>query len=426
MTQVLVSGNGNNINEKYDKLLKSADKIGDNLSEKGQLTDEDIETIAETINSVDSPGSELLEKAKEEASKPQQNMSSTANIVINPMTGKPMSVVDFDDEEDDIHLQSFEEMMADPTIKPMDIDISKVEISQDDVKNALAGYGTDKDFSIEDYNKIIEAADRFKKKEKFSYYVAMPDNIKTMIDRVISTDLELASKMGNFRAEARNYVASELLRDIVSSATTNTALIDLDKFIKTSQAKASIEIKRDDYWRSTREYFLKTLPTIIEKMISDGKGDQVDVLTKAREAFIQSYTYTDMMDKYKSGKIRVKKIQIEKFEKTCRDFNTRYQKSQNIITELSLALSSLDRHAPKHYDIDVLKEFLCIFVNYTRNMDPNDKIDHVFMYYFIYNITTLDFYNKENEEDVAFHDELLSNIDTCLKDIIEFRNNKKE
>ena len=426
MTQVLVSGNGNNINEKYDKFLKNADKIGDNLSEKGQLTDEDIETIAETINSVDSPGSELLEKAKEEASKPQQNTSSTANVVINPVTGKPMSIVDFDDEDDDIHLQSFEEMMADPTIKPMDIDITKVEISQDDVKNALAGYGTDKDFSVDDYNKIIEAANRYKKKEKFSYYVAMPDCIKIMIDRVISTDLELASKMGNFRAEARNYVASELLRDVVTSATTNTALIDLDKFIKTSQAKASIEIKRDDYWRSTREYFLKTLPTIIEKMVSDGKGDQADVLTKAREAFIQSYTYTDMMDKYKSGKIRVKKIQIEKFEKTCRDFNTRYQKSQNIITELSLALSSLDRHAPKHYDIDVLKEFLCIFVNYTRYMDPNDKIDHVFMYYFIYNITTLDFYNKENEEDVAFHDELLNNIDTCLKDIIEFRNNKKE
>ena len=426
MTQVLVSGNGNNINEKYDKFLKNADKIGDNLSEKGQLTDEDIETIAETINSVDSPGSELLEKAKEEASKPQQNISSTANVVINPVTGKPMSIVDFDDEDDDIHLQSFEEMMADPTIKPMDIDITKVEISQDDVKNALSGYGTDKDFSVDDYNKIIEAANRYKKKEKFSYYVAMPDCIKTMIDRVISTDLELASKMGNFRAEARNYVASELLRDVVTTATTNTALIDLDKFIKTSQAKASIEIKSDDYWRSTREYFLKALPTIIEKMVSDGKGDQADVLTKAREAFIQSCTYTDMMDKYKSGKIRVKKIQIEKFEKTCRDFNTRYQKSQNIITELSLALSSLDRHAPKHYDIDVLKEFLCIFVNYTRNMDPNDKIDHVFMYYFIYNITTLDFYNKENEEDVAFHDELLNNIDTCLKDIIEFRNNKKE
>lgn len=426
MTQVLVSGNGNNINEKYDKFLKNADKIGDNLSEKGQLTDEDIETIAETINSVDSPGSELLEKAKEEASKPQQNTSSTANVVINPVTGKPMSIVDFDDEDDDIHLQSFEEMMADPTIKPMDIDITKVEISQDDVKNALSGYSVDKDFSVDDYNKIIEAANRYKKKEKFSYYVAMPDCIKTMIDRVISTDLELASKMGNFRAEARNYVASELLRDVVTSATTNTALIDLDKFIKTSQAKASKEIKSDDYWRSTREYFLKTLPTIIEKMVSDGKGDQADVLTKAREAFIQSYTYTDMMDKYKSGKIRVKKIQIEKFEKTCRDFNTRYQKSQNIITELSLALSSLDRHAPKHYDIDVLKEFLCIFVNYTRNMDPNDKIDHVFMYYFIYNITTLDFYNKENEEDVAFHDELINNIDTCLKDIIEFRNNKKE
>lgn len=426
MEQVLVSGNGNNINEKYDKFLKNADKIGDNLSEKGELTDEDIETIAETINSVDSPGSKLLEKAKEEATKPQQNISSTANIVINPVTGKPMSVEDFDDVDNDIHLQSFEDMMKDPTIKPMDIDITKVEISQDDVKNTLAGYGTDKDFSVDDYNKIIEAANRYKKKEKFSYYVAMPDCIKTMIDRVISTDLELASKMGNFRAEARNYVASELLRDIVSSAVTNTSLIDLDKFIKVSQAKTAKEIKNDDYWRSTRNYFLKTLPDIIEKMISDGKEEDADVLARAKDAFIQSYTFSDMMNKYKSGKIRVKKIQIEKFEKTCRDFNTRYQKSQNIITELSIALSSLDRHAPKHYDIDVLKEFLCIFVNYTRNMNPNDKIDHVFMYYFIYNITTLDFYNKENEEDVAFHDELLNNIDMCLKDIIEFRNNKKE
>ena len=57
-------------------------------------------------------------------------------------------------------------------------------------------------------------------------------------------------------------------------------------------------------------------------------------------------------------------------------------------------------------------------------MDPNDKIDHIFMYYFIHNITTLDFYDKENPEDVAFHDELLNNIDTFLADITERR--KKE
>lgn len=425
MTQVLVSGNGNNINEKYDKLLKSADKIGDNLSEKGQLTDEDIETIAETINSVDSPGSELLEKAKEEASKPQQNMSSTANIVINPMTGKPMSVVDFDDEEDDIHLQSFEEMLADPNVKTMDIDMAKVSISEDDVKSALVGFSTEfGSLSPEDYSMILKAADRFRNKEKFSYYNAMPEQIKTMINNVIASDLGLASKMGNFVAEGRNYIASELLRDIITSAATNTAVIDLEKMIKVERAKASKDMKSDEYWRSTREYFLKTLPAIADKILKTGDKEKAQPLLDATDAYIESYTFIKMMDLYRKGKLRVKRIQIEKFKKTCTEFNLKYQKSQNLITDLSLALTALDRNAPKHYDIDILKEFLCIFVNYTKNMDPNNKVDHVFMYYFIHNITTLDFYDKENPEDVAFHDELLNNIDTFLADITERR--KKE
>lgn len=425
MTQVLVSGNGNNINEKYDKLLKSADKIGDNLSEKGQLTDEDIETIAETINSVDSPGSELLEKAKEEASKPQQNMSSTANIVINPMTGKPMFVVDFDDEEDDIHLQSFEEMLADPNVKTMDIDMAKITISEDDVKSVLSGYSTNvSSFSLEDYDMIIKAADRFRNKEKFSYYNAMPEQIKTIINNVIASDLSLASKMGNFVAEGRNYIASELLRDIITSAATNTAVIDLEKMIKVERAKASKDMKSDEYWRSTREYFLKTLPAIADKILKTGDKEKAQPLLDATDAYIESYTFIKMMDLYRKGKLRVKRIQIEKFKKTCTEFNLMYQKSQNLITDLSLALTALDRNAPKHYDIDILKEFLCIFVNYTKNMDPNNKVDHVFMYYFIHNITTLDFYDKENPEDVAFHDELLNNIDTFLADITERR--KKE
>ena len=161
-------------------------------------------------------------------------------------------------------------------------------------------------------------------------------------------------------------------------------------------------------------------------MKADGKSeDQYKPLEQAREAFIQSYTYTDMIDQYKKGKLKIKRIQIEKFDKSCRDFNIRYEKTQNVITEISLALTALDRNAPKHYDIDILKEFLCVFMMYTRNMNPNDKIDHVFMYYFIYNIITLDFYDKENETDVAFHYELLNNINNFLEAIVE-RRNKKE
>lgn len=423
--KVGITGNGQGVVQAYDELLKKADMVGEDMGkkDKDELTDEDIEKITAAIDEVGSPTTKLLEKAKEEASKPQENQGEVANVVINPVTGKPMAVEEFDD--DDSELQSFEEMMADPNIKPMDIDMTKITISEDDVKSALSGYSTNvSSFSLEDYDMIIKAADRFRNKEKFSYYNAMPEQIKTMINNVIASDLGLASKMGNFVAEGRNYIASELLRDIITSAATNTAVIDLEKMIKVERAKASKDMKSDEYWRSTREYFLKTLPAIADKILKTGDKEKAQPLLDATDAYIESYTFIKMMDLYRKGKLRVKRIQIEKFKKTCTEFYLKYQKSQNLITDLSLALTALDRNAPKHYDIDILKEFLCIFVNYTKNMDPNNKVDHVFMYYFIHNITTLDFYDKENPEDMAFHDELLNNIDAFLADIVERR--KKE
>ena len=424
--KVGITGNGQGVVQAYDELLKKADMVGEDLvkDNKTELTDDDIEKIASAIDEVGSPSSELLDKAKEEAAKPQENQTEVANVVINPVTGKPMAVEEFDD--DDSELQSFEEMMADPNIKPMVIDMAKITISEDDVKSALSGYSTNvSSFSLEDYDMIIKAADRFRKKEKFSYYNAMPEQIKTMINNVIASDLGLASKMGNFVAEGRNYIASELLRDIITSAATNMAVIDLEKMIRVEKAKASKDMKSDEYWRSTREYFLKTLPAIADKIRESGDKEKAQPLFDATDAYIESYRFIKMRDLYIKGKLRVKKIQIEKFKKTCTDFNLKYQKSQNLITDLSLALTALDRNAPKHYDIDILKEFLCIFVNYTKNMDPNNKVDHVFMYYFIHDITTLDFYDKENPEDVAFHDELLNNIDTFLADIVERRKTKE-
>lgn len=424
--KVGITGNGQGVVQAYDELLKKADMVGEDMGkkDKDELTDEDIEKITAAIDEVGSPTTKLLEKAKEEASKPQENQTEVANVVINPVTGKPMAVEEFDD--DDSELQSFEEMMADPNIKPMDIDMTKITISEDDVKSALSGYSTNvSSFSLEDYDMIIKAADRFRNKEKFSYYNAMPEQIKTMINNVIASDLGLASKMGNFVAEGRNYIASELLRDIITSAATNMAVIDLEKMIKVEKAKASKDMKSDEYWRSTREYFLKTLPAIADKILKTGDKEKAQPLFDAMDAYIESYKFIKMRDLYIKGKLRVKKIQIEKFKKTCTDFNLNYQKSQNLITDLSLALTALDRNAPKHYDIDILKEFLCIFVNYTKNMDPNNKVDHVFMYYFIHNITTLDFYDKENPEDVAFHDELLNNIDTFLAYIVERRKTKE-
>ena len=295
------------INKTYDELLKKSEIVADQMAtdfkKKEPLTEEDIESIAKTIDEVASPSAELLKKASEEADLPQTNEEAIANVVINPVTGLPMMVENEDD--DDIHLQSFEEMLADPSIKPMDIDIKTVEVTDQDITTAAEAYIGKETLSLEDYEMIRKAADRFKTGEKFSYYNSLPQIIKNCIDRVISSDLELASKMGNFRQEGRNYIASEFLKDIVSSAATNMAVIDLEKSISQEKKKASKEMKKNEYWRSTREYFLNRLPAVIEKMKADGKSeDQYKPLEQAREAFIQSYTLRKENSKSREFKLR--------------------------------------------------------------------------------------------------------------------------
>lgn len=425
MAKIAISGDDFTISEKYSDVLAKTNEVGEKLSiDDAELTDEDIESISKTINSVDSPSEAMLNAAKEEANNPQHNEQSVANVILNPANGKPVSVEELDD--DDFYLQSFEEMLADPNIKPMDIDLSNIKSTKEEINTTLKDYGVDySKLTDEDYEKLDDCISKFNNKEKYSYYSHLPEEVKRVIDNIVSKDLALASKMGNFLSEGRNYIATEIIRDIVSNTFSNVALIDLEKSIRATKKETMDVIKSDSYWRSTREYFLKTIPAIIDKMIEDGKEDQVQPLRDAGEAFIQSYLYTDMRNAYESGKLKVKKIQIEKFKRTCSDFNFKYQKSQNIITELSTALPVLDRHCAKSYDIDVLQEFVCAFVNYTKNMDPNNKIDHIFMYYFIHNILTLDFYDKSNEEDVAFHNDLLNSINIFLSDIVKRRQSKE-
>ena len=140
------------INKTYDELLKKSEIVADQMAtdfkKKEPLTEEDIESIAKTIDEVASPSAELLKKASEEADLPQTNEEATANIVINPVTGLPMMVQNEDD--DDIHLQSFEEMLADPSIKPMDIDIKTVEVTDQDITTAAEAYIGKETLSLEE------------------------------------------------------------------------------------------------------------------------------------------------------------------------------------------------------------------------------------------------------------------------------------
>lgn len=379
------------------------------------ITNDQINEVSDAIEDTlkDSVNQKLMADAKEEAKKDHKGEVGTATVVTNPFTGRPMYITD--DDLEDINFQSFEEMMEDDSIAPGEIDKSKIVIDENKVKDELQVTFGSVNIPDEDIKTIIDLANRVKNKEEFSYYASMPQSIKELINKAIG--VEMSSKLGSFIREGRNYIAGTILQDIVTDATQEVAFNDLQKSIAVIKGEGAKEIKNDNYWGDYKKYMMFGTIERADKLREQGKEDKAKKYEEVHDAFIESYMMSDMMSMYTKGKIRVRKIDVEKFKKTCSSFNFKYQKSTNVINDATQTLPILDRYVDKKYDIDIIKEFICIFIKYTdiKNMKADDIVDHTFMYNWIFNIISLDMYNKDDEFAVQFHDQLINNINSFLK-----------
>lgn len=387
---------------------------------KPELTDEDIDQINDTIEEVasDSATAKTTEEAKKlQADYEPKLESAKTTLVTNPITGKPMLITEDKEEDEEDFLPSFEEMLADDSIKPMNIDMDTVIIKADTIKPILAATFPNTKFSDKDIEKVRVAAEKQKRKEDFSYYESMPDSVKGAINGMIGAQMQ--SKMGSFNKEGRNYIVQAMLDNIIQDEVVDKATYDMNKMIQKGMKDISEETKRDKYWEGSRAFFMSEIDNKIKKFEDEGKHEIAERFRQVKEAYRQSYTYENMLAAYKEGKIKVKKIQVEKFNRTCEEFNFKYQKTQNIINDIKTLLPKLDRVAAKHFDLDIIKEFIVIFINYVKNMDVNNYKDHTFMYYFIYNINTVDYYDTEDAAQEAHHKQIINNINTFLQAIVD-------
>ena len=393
------------------------------------ITNEQINEVNETIETAlhDSNTKKMLDQAKEEASKDHTGEVGVATVVTNPFTGKPMSVMAEDDTNDDeFHLQTFEEMMEDDSIAPMEIDESKVKVTDDIIKEQVKiTFGSQISLSLADIDTLMALANRVKNKEEFSYYNSMPQSIKTAIDQTLGA--ETSNKLGSFLREGRNFIASSLLQEMVNDATREVAYTDLQRSIAAIKGQGAKDMKNDKYWTDYRKYLMFGTIERADKLREDGKEDKALQYEKVHDAFIESYMMPDMLDMYSRGKLRIRKIDIEKFKKTCNTFNFKYQNTTNVINDIHSVLPILDRIVDKKYDLDTIKEFICAFIKYTdvKNMRANNIVDHTFMYNWIFNIISLDMYDREDEDAIKFHDQLINNINGFLQ-IITDRKTRKD
>lgn len=406
----------NNIDKLYENMLKNAETTE---PENIKLTDDQVEEILSTIeNSTDN---EVMIDAKQAAeSCDLSDEEIKGKVILNPITGKPMSVEEFNEENE----KPLQERIDEEVNKRVDDIKQREEEDKYIIKYCIYEFfAVDlSDEAFDNHNiteevikELIKITEKFrislKTGKKFSYYNAMPEPIKMLIQQYQGANALTA--VGNMNREARNYISScflnAILKTSLEEAVTGDAIQTIAKFNIESEKKVT-NVSRD---------LIEDLRAKIPEYEANGEHKKVEISNAIMESYDEAYTYKKLIEAVK--KLKVKRINLEKFDKYCESFNKKYLEGTNeAITDVKQAYLALSRSEYFNEDDEVYKKVIAYFIAYTsmNNMAPNNIAHHIYMYYFIFNIVALGSYDEENERDKAYNYTIVKNLQTLI-DIIK-------
>ena len=311
----------NDVERQYEALIKAADEIA--LAEDQELSDEEIERIIENISNENTDPAQSFPSNNgvifNENTDPDQNIDTKVMVTANPVTGL-LNTIPYEEE-------NITEESLDKLLDLMPEELGQVEINWNvfvDTTKSIYPDATE-----ESLKQLFEVVERFRRKEEFSYYNALPDFFKKEIDGYMKF-----ADGGNFAnhnntKQLKNHLAKELYNTIITSNYSNKAFSDISKF-----AVSEINKEKEKLGGSIHEYnnklreeyevgFIKKAEAL-ESSDEEGAAETAQKLRLASRMFTQSYTYEDMYEAYNNGKIKVKSIQVEKIQRTCQEFNRKY------------------------------------------------------------------------------------------------------
>lgn len=411
----------NNIEKQYENLLKAADtfEFDDEI-----LTDEEVEKLIDAIGDDITDPAQLFPSNNgmmiNERTEPERNIESKVLVSANPITGV-LNTIPYEEE-------NITEESLDKLLELKDEDLGKIELNWDvfveTTKSIYEGV------SEEDLKHLFAITNRYRTGEKFPYFNELPEFIKKEIDTLVNVGAAENNASSNDVKRLKNMLAKELFDTIITNNYSSKAFADISKFTtnEINKEKEKLGGSIHDYNAKLREEYEIGFIKKAEELEANDDEDSKEKASNLREAsrmFTQSYTYEDMYEAYKLGKIKVKNIQVEKLNRTCSEFNRKYYNNTFKINDVGMTIGVLDRKLDKKYNISAIKKFIVAFINYTKNFSPSNIPEHVFMYYFIQNILALDINVPENSQ-IEFNDLLINNINKFLDLIIEKDAQKEE
>lgn len=306
-------------------------------------------------------------------------------------------------------------------------------IPNDDSMKEILGELMD-DVSESDYTQFMAVAKRYRLGEKFSVYNSLPLVFQNLIKASLSG---MPIPAGQTPNSVRNSYAKMFIDNMINDAVINQEVIEYEEEMRKALSDTPDAVKNfiSDQRLNFEVALLKNADKYDEEaktFAEEGNIEEADTksalaatLREMSKSYIQSYTYENMVEDFKThpGKYRLKAIDVEKFRnRVCEPFMIKYEHSKYVIKHIDTTIPVLLRLNSQITEMDVAR-FINLFVKYAQNMRPDNHPEHVFMLYFIVNILQTEFPIPEDDKDsLKFIESTRHNIISTINVLREFNN----
>lgn len=294
---------------------------------------------------------------------------------------------------------------SDDDFKGVDLYEASMKAMQDD-----AIYGTkvtqevaDKmNIPIADMTIMFDIAKHYRAKEKFSVYNALPESVKEIVVKQI---LESGIPVDhNSRSLYCDLLMDQFISEFVDKQL-DSEIVDFNKSIQ--ETLGSITNITDIYAGHIR-YMMEV--ELVKKAEATDNEEAKKIYLGCSDAFKDSYKFTRMINLINAGgKVRRKLYKENfKFKSLCAELDYKNKDTKFSIRNIEQMYDGLMQHvAPElGLDEDDCKAFVILFIKTTDNLDMNNIMNSLYVYYSIFNIINLGFDTNKSK----FYHVIINNI----------------
>lgn len=378
----------------FDELINAAkaseEKIVEQIKEEEPKMSEEDEAIMEQAKNTPAEDGEI----------------KTVMVEVNPSTGERIIMGNGEFKPDST---SFDEVLeADGESDAL----SDTPIDDSTIANELKNKF--EDISDKDIKEFVDIAQKYKAKKisAMEAFNELPKAIKDKINIEIFKAGIPASQANTYRRQT----VKSFMEDLLTSAEIEQSSIDFDKQIASIYKEYGNDI--GFLYQSSMYEKIKTLRQSITDMEKDNEdGSLTEKIEKIHciiDSLYESFELNDFADF--AIRKKIKQIYRDKVQKIYREFNSKYDDSKFIISDVSLILEPLKKYCG--FTDNEAQDMSILFCKFCDNMKPSNLEDHAFMYYFIANIISLNINGIKDEND---RDEFANILIHNLKKIMDLR-----